>query len=222
MLIHIPNVLDAATTGEMDTATGSLGFEPGSGTAGWHAQIVKNNQQVTPSPALSQLQKRIVEALQANPVFLALAIPARIAPPLLSRYVAGEHYGTHVDDAIMGRDHPLRTDLSVTLFLNDPETYDGGELILETLAGEDSGKFSPGDAVIYPSTFLHRVTPVTRGERRVAVTWVQSRVRDASQREILFDLDRARRQVFERDGKCATFDLIAKTYANLLRQWAEV
>jgi PKHD-type hydroxylase len=163
-----------------------------------------------------------LSALEAHDVFQAIVLPQRIAPPLLSRTVAGGAYGRHVDDAVMGEAPPLRTDVSVTVFLSDLSSYDGGELIVESLSGEDGAKFAAGDAVVYPSTFLHRVAEVTRGERLVAVTWVQSRVRDAGRREMLFDLDRARRQIFERDGKCEAFDLVAKTYANLLRAWAEL
>jgi PKHD-type hydroxylase len=121
----------------------------------------------------------------------------------------------------MGGGLALRSDVSLTVFLNDPEAYTGGELVIETVAGEDAVKFAAGDAVLYPSNRLHRVAPVTAGERVVAVTWIESRVRDEGEREILFDLDRARRRIFEREGKSETFDLVSKSYSNLLRRWGE-
>ena len=116
----------------------------------------------------------------------------------------------------------LRTDISFTLFLDDPESYDGGELVTDTTAGEQSYKLPAGSAVIYPSSTLHRVEPVSRGQRRVAIGWVQSTIRDPAQREVLFDLDSARRQLFEREGKSAEFDLLTKSLANLQRFWAEI
>lgn len=222
MLVHIPNVLDAATLAGIRDAVAALRFIDGKTTAGWHAKGVKNNIQAEPSPALEAVQGHITAALLRHPVFASMALPARLVPPLVSRTGPGQGYGSHVDDAVMGKSTRLRADISVTVFLCAPETYGGGELIVETPAGEDMAKFPAGDAVIYPSTTLHRVAEVTDGERLVAATWVQSLVRDAAAREILFDLDRARRSIFERDGKCETFDLVSKAYSNLLRRWAGV
>lgn len=222
MLIHIPNVLSAAMLESVAKDLSRTKFEDGRRTAGWHAREVKANMQAEPSAELTHIQSTVIEALAGHEVFQAVAIPARIAPPLVSRTGEGQGYGRHVDDAIMGRKTSLRTDLSVTVFLSDPASYDGGELVIETLAGEDSAKFAAGDAVLYPSTTLHRVEPITRGFRFVAVTWVQSRVRHAWQREMLIDLDRARRQIFAKSGKSEAFDLVAKTYANLMRAWADV
>ena len=222
MLIHIANVLDTATVQAVAAASQALVFQDGKSTAGWHAKAVKNNQQAAPSDELTRLQEIIVEALGRHPVLRSFAMPAHIAPPLISRTGIGEGYGTHVDDAIMGAAARLRTDLSITLFLSDPAAYDGGELVVETAGGEDSAKFPAGDAAVYASTSLHRVEPVVRGERLVAATWVQSLVRDAGVREMLFDLDRARRMLFEQDGKSPAFDLVSKTYSNLLRRHAEL
>jgi PKHD-type hydroxylase len=129
-------------------------------------------------------------------------------------------YGTHVDDALMG-DPPVRSDLSLTLFLSDPASYDGGELIVESTAGDQAFRLPPGSLVLYPSSSLHRVEPVTRGVRRAAVGWVQSLVRDPARRELLFDLDTARRSLFDREGATREFGLLSKTVANLLRMWAE-
>lgn len=221
MLVHIPNVLGPATLAEVRSLTQALAWAPGAATAGWHAREVKNNSQAQAGPALDQVRFMITAAIEKNEIVRSMALPRRMFPPLVSRSGEGEGYGTHVDDALIGGALGLRSDLSVTVFLSEPDTYDGGELVVESLAGEDAAKFAGGDAVLYPSTTLHRVEPVTRGERLVAVTWIESRVRDAGRREILFDLDRARREIFQRDGKCATFDLVTKSYSNLLRRWAE-
>jgi PKHD-type hydroxylase len=129
-------------------------------------------------------------------------------------------FGTHMDNAVMGADR-MRSDVSVTVFLNEPEEYDGGELVMETSAGEVPYKLPAGSAVTYPSTMLHRVAEVTRGTREVAVTWAQSLIRRPDQRELLFDLERASRAIFERDGKSAEFDLLNKSTANLRRMWVE-
>ncbi len=219
MLVHIPNILPAATLIEVRALLAELSFDPGRKTAGWHAREVKSNDQAAPGPALDRLRTILATALSANEVVRAMALPVRILPPLISRTGPGQGYGTHVDDAFMGSTNGLRTDLSVTIFLSDPASYDGGELVAETPSGEDAVKFPAGDAVLYPSTTLHRVETVTRGERLVAVTWIESRVRDAAAREILFDLDRARRALFAKDGKSDAFDLVSKSYSNLLRRW---
>jgi PKHD-type hydroxylase len=147
-------------------------------------------------------------------------LPRRFAPPLFARYVPGMQFGTHMDNPLMGPDH-MRADVSVTIFLSNPEDYDGGELVMETSGGETAYKLPAGSAVTYPTTMLHRVEPVTRGTREVAVTWAQSLVRSADQREILFDLERTARTIFERDGKSPEFDLINKSAANLKRMWVD-
>ncbi|MBY0227020.1 MAG: Fe2+-dependent dioxygenase [Hyphomicrobium sp.] len=221
MLVHIPNVLAPATLANVVSLTEALDWGPGAATAGWHARDVKTNTQALAGPVLERVRATITEALEKNDIIRSMALPRRFFPPLISRAGPGEGYGTHVDDALIGGTLGLRSDISVTVFLSDPATYDGGELIVESLAGEEAAKAQAGDAVIYPSTTLHRVEAVTRGERLVAVTWIESRVRDAGCREILFDLDRARRTIFQREGKSPTFDLVTKSYSNLLRRWAE-
>lgn len=221
MLVHIPNVLDPATLADVLSLTQALEWGPGAATAGWHAREVKNNTQALAGPVLDRARATITAALEKNEIVRAMALPRRFFPPLISKSGVGEGYGTHVDDAVIGGSLGLRTDLSVTVFLSGPETYDGGELVVESPAGEDAAKLAAGDAVLYPSTTLHRVEPVTRGERLVAVTWIESRVRDTGSREILFDLDRARRAIFANEGKSAAFDLVTKSYSNLLRRWAE-
>ena len=163
--------------------------------------------------------KALIERkLAANALFQMAARPARLTPILFARYEPGMTYGAHVDDPLM---HGTRTDLSWTLWLDDPDSYEGGELVIESAAGETPVKGPAGSIHLYPSTTLHRVDPVRSGTRRVAVGWVQSRVRQAERREILFDLDTARRGLFEREGKTREFDLLSKSFANLLRMWAD-
>jgi PKHD-type hydroxylase len=144
--------------------------------------------------------------------------PKAITELLFSRYQPGDEYGTHVDNPVIDG---IRTDVSFTLFLSPPASYEGGELIIDTMAGEEEIKLDAGQLVAYPSTTLHRVNLVTRGERLAAVGWAQSYIRDAGRREILFDLDTARQRLFAHSGKTPEFDLIAKTAANLFRMWAE-
>lgn len=223
MIFRIPGVLDPAQLTTIAALKSDLNFVDGKATAGVHARLVKQNRQAAPSEPLEAVQKIVIDALAANPTVRSYALPARISPPLISCYAGGENYGLHVDEAIMGNaERALRTDLSVTVFLVEPDSYEGGELEAQTASGSVAVKFAAGDAAIYPSTTLHRVRPVTSGERTVAVTWIQSLVRNSGQREILFDLDRARRTVFEARGKTEVFDLLSKSYSNLQRMWVDI
>lgn len=219
MNLCLANVLDADTLRAIRTTLASSVFEDGGRTAGWHARGVKHNQQAVSAGAA----KLVLDALQSHPLFHSAVLPARVRTPIFSRYLPGMSYGMHVDDALMGGTDPIRSDLAVTVFLSEGAEYDGGELVLETHSGTVPYRLEAGQAVVYPATCLHRVAPVTRGERLAAVLWVQSYVRDAAQREILFDLDTVRRELWEQAGQVPTsaFNLQAKTYANLLRAWAE-
>jgi PKHD-type hydroxylase len=191
-------------------------FEDGRASAGWAARTVKLNEQAAADPCMEAWRDRIAEALQANPIFSLAAQPRRIIGPLFSRYRPGHQYGTHVDEAILDGS---RSDVSFTLFLADPSAYEGGELVIQTSAGEDAFKGPAGSLVLYPATTLHHVAPVRRGTRYAAVGWVRSLIRSAEQRELLFDLETARRRLFEAKGKTAEFDLLSKCAANLLRMW---
>ena len=220
MNLCLTGVLDAAALARIHEGLARLDFADGNRSAGWHAREVKHNEQLT-DPQLGDL---VLRGLKAHPVFQAAALPRRLQGPLFSRYRPGMRYGTHVDNAIMGSEAaPLRSDLAVTVFLSPPDRYDGGELLIESHGGIQDYKLDAGQALVYPATSLHRVEPVTRGERLAAILWVQSFVRDGAQREILFDLDTARKLIWEQAAGQATpsFDLLAKSYANLLRAWAE-
>lgn len=222
MIVCIDQVLTPAQLQEIQHLLATAEFVEGKLTAGTFAQTVKHNQQLPSATTTTQtIQAIVTKAVQANALFQAIARPQVIRPPLINRYDEGMAYGWHMDNAVMDqRQH--RTDISLTLFLSEPDTYDGGELVLDTSLGEQEYKLPAGSMVVYPATFLHQVTPVTAGVRFAAVTWVQSLVRDAQQRELLFDLDTVRRSLFAKYGKTDEFDLLSKTHANLLRQWAEV
>jgi len=217
--MHITGILDPAM---VEAARATLEdddlFQSGSATAGWHARAVKKNEQARPGPLTDGLLKKVEKALLSHEVFAAAARPKRLVRLLASRYRPGMTYGLHVDDAIMGG---VRTDLSFTLFLSEPESYEGGALVIDDHFGERRVKLPAGDLVLYPSTTLHQVEPVGEGVRLAVVGWVRSLIRDPMQREILFDLETALRGVHEREGKSPLFDSLAKTRTNLLRLWAE-
>lgn len=220
MILCLAGLLDRPLLGRVDALLQAARFEDGARTAGWHARRMKDNAQAVPDPATREAGTLIEAALRANPVFHSGVLPRRLRPMLFSRYGVGQGYGAHLDDAVMGGTAPLRTDVAVTVFLSAPSAYAGGELVLDTTAGEQAFKLEAGDAVAYPATTVHRVAAVDAGERLAAVTWVQSLVRDAGRREVLFDLDAARHAVFAGEGNGPTFDRITRTHANLLRMWA--
>jgi PKHD-type hydroxylase len=198
----------------------------GKTTGGQQSNTVKNNQQLpTDSKVVADLEEFILARLAQHPTFISAALPLKIYPPMFNRYIKGETYGTHVDNAIripVGTSARIRTDLSVTLFLTDPNNYEGGELVIEDHYGAQPVKLAAGDMVIYPSTTLHQVTPVTAGERVSAVFWVQSMVRDNEQRKILFDLDQSVQSLTTEHGH-EHHDVmrLSGIYHNLIRQWAD-
>ncbi|MGB3338153.1 MAG: Fe2+-dependent dioxygenase [Devosia sp.] len=220
MILCIADVLDRSALADLRATISSGVFVDGVLSSGWASRLVKNNEQLGAGPALAAAQENVIATLKSNAVFSAAVLPRRFAPPLFARYEPGMQFGTHMDNPLMGPDH-MRADISVTIFLSEPEDYDGGELVMETTGGEVGYKLAAGSAVVYPTTVLHRVEPVTRGLREVACTWAQSLVRRADEREILFDLDRLARSTFEREGKTEEFDLINKTSANLKRLWVD-
>ena len=192
-------------------------WRPGAETAGWHARAVKTNRQLDRTSALHQaLAAELQQLLQTHPLIQAAAFPRCLHSLLFSRTGVGEGYGRHVDNAWMAGG---RTDLSFTVFLSNPDDYSGGALVLESPAGEEAMRLPAGHAVVYPSSLLHRVEPVIRGERLAAVGWIESRIRQPDQRELLFELDTARRALFARSGQDEIFDLVSRSYSNLLRRW---
>ena len=220
MILCIGDVLDSAGLEQLRSTIAAGVFVDGVLSSGWASRLVKNNEQLAAGPALEAAQEKVITALRNSPVFMSAVMPRHFAPPLFARYVPGMQFGAHMDNPLMGPDH-MRADVSVTIFLSDPETYDGGELVMETTGGEAAYKLPAGSAVTYPTTMLHRVEPVTRGTREVAVTWAQSLFRRADHREILFDLERTARAIFEREGKSEHYDLINKSTSNLRRLWVD-
>lgn len=219
MILPIANILTPDDVASMVERLKGGRFQPGATTAGWHAKLVKDNEQLrADDPAHADLRALVEAAVRRHPVAAMATRPKTFGPILFARAAGGQHYGSHVDDALMAG---LRTDVSFTLFLADPDSYEGGELVMETAAGDVAFKLPAGAGLFYPSTTLHRVTPVTSGERVVAVGWIRSFIRDAAERELLFDLDTARQGIFNRDGKTAEFDLLSKCLSNLIRRWAE-
>lgn len=222
MILCIGDVLPGEVLEEIMRALPAAEFDSGAATAGWAAREVKNNLQLPQgSPLRLRIQKLVEEALQGNETFVSAALPRAQSEVLVSRTAAGGGYGNHVDNAVMGRP-AVRTDMAFTLFLSRPQDYDGGELVIDEPQGEQTFKLIAGQMVLYPATTLHRVNPVTRGVRHVVAGWVQSLVRDPRLREMLFELDLARREVFATAPHSRAFELINKSYSNLLRLHAEV
>lgn len=219
MLIQISNVLDENLTAEIVDAAArdQDAFEDGRRTAGWHAKAVKHNEQWN-SAAASPLIGKVKDALLAHPVFRAAAMPKSFVKLLLSRYRPGMSYGRHVDDALMGG---IRTDLSFTVFLSDPESYDGGALVIEGNAGDTEVKLGPGSLVLYPTTSLHRVSEVTSGERLAVAGWVRSFIRSHEDRELLFDLENVIAGLRQAGAGRGLIDPLLKVKANLLRRWVD-
>ncbi len=197
-------------------------FVDGKTTAGWHAKFVKNNRQLNrQASCFKDLHELVKSALKRNTLFQSAAQPKIIHSIVFSRYEKGMSYGRHVDNAFMGNQEFWRSDVSFTLFLSSPASYQGGELVIECSDDERIYKLEAGSMIVYPSSTLHRVEPVIEGVRLAVVGWVQSLIRDPNEREILFDLDTARRSIFAKEGKTIEFDLLSKSYANLLRKWGD-
>lgn len=226
MLIHIPRVLDEETLALCRRELEAAEWSDGRGSAGYLSRAVKNNEQLPDRhPVALRLGELILRALDANALFTAAALPVKMVPPLFNRYAGGQTYGRHIDGAIRpisGTPHRVRTDLSATLFLSDPDSYEGGELVIEDSFGPRSVKLPAGDMVLYPGTTVHGVEPVRRGVRLASFFWIQSMVREVGQRAILFELDQAIQKIATaHPGEAALTDL-AGVYHNLLRRWGEV
>ena len=222
MILTFPEVINADEYRAILDQLGAAEFVDGRETASPQLAQIKNNQQLSRgSAALQRIADIVLGALRRNPEFLNAVYPKQLHSLLVSRYRDGMQYGAHVDQALMGESTVWRTDLSLTLFLNDPDSYAGGELALQHGSGETLIKLPPRSMVCYPTGQLHRVMPVARGERVAVVGWIQSYVRDNAARETLCDLGQALELLRGRDEFRAAHDLVNKTHANLLRRWAE-
>jgi PKHD-type hydroxylase len=228
MLVAIPAVLSLDQLAEVRRLVETGDWEDGRKTAGQQSELAKRNLQLPSAcPNATAAGELVLSALSANGLFMSAALPHRVFPPLFNRYdaSAGHGFGNHVDNAIRylpDRSGRIRTDLSATLFLSDPDDYEGGELIVEDTYGEHAVKLPAGDMVLYPSTSLHRVEPVTRGSRIASFFWIQSMVRDDAQRTLLLDMDAAIRTLAGSVGdKDPSIVALTGTYHNLLRRWAD-
>ena len=226
MMIHVPKVLTAEQVAECSRLLDSADWADGKATVGEQGALVKRNRQLPElSPVSRQLGELILTALSRSPLFFSAALPLRTVPPLFNRYEGGEHYGMHIDGAVRavpGTSHFIRTDLSSTLFLTDPAAYDGGELVVADTFGQHSVKLPAGDLILYPSSSLHRVNPVTRGARISSFFWTQSMVADARHRELLFQMDQSIQALRGKHGESEETVALAGQYHNLLRMWSDV
>lgn len=224
MILRLPSVLDP---NQLDIARKLLAdakFVDGKLSAGAAAQRVKHNQELDKgAKQTDMLNNLVMGALVQHSVYRAGALPLRVAAPYYARYTPGMAYGDHLDDPIMGSDGVLyRSDIAITVFLNGPEQYDGGELMIRTTFGENPVKLPAGDAILYPSSSLHHVNKVTRGERLVAVTWVQSLVRDPARRELLYELHMAREKLLKISPEAEETAQVSTAYMNLIRMWGDI
>lgn len=224
MLVEIKNLLSPQQLQNIRQHLEKGEFIDGKLSAGTAAAKVKNNQELTQAGQLTEyLNNLVMGTLLAHPVYQAAVMPYRVASPFYARYQTGMHYGDHVDDPIMGPPGgQYRTDVSTTVFLNEPSDYEGGELVINTSFGEHKIKLNAGDAVTYPSSSLHHVAEVISGERLVAVTWAQSMVRDPAQRELLYTLYRAKEKLLKERPEDTETAQVNTVYVNLVRMWAEM
>ncbi|QJD90552.1 Fe2+-dependent dioxygenase [Duganella dendranthematis] len=226
MMLHIPGVLTREQVAAMRAKLDASDWIDGRATVGEQGAKVKQNRQLPETAPLAlELGQIIQTALAQHPLYFSAVLPLRTIPPLFNSYAGGEHYGAHVDGAmrrIPGSGEWVRTDVSTTVFLCDPEEYDGGELIVTDAYGEHEVKLPAGDAIVYPSTSIHRVEPVTRGARVCSFFWSQSMVRDDMRRSLLLELDQNIQSLRARLGDCPELVGITGHYHNLLRQWSEV
>jgi PKHD-type hydroxylase len=223
MLTIIEAVLNSKQLDVAHRIIGNGKFVDGRSSAGKAAVRVKHNEELSlDEQQFRDLNNLVMGSLVRHPVYRSAAMPLKVAAPYYARYTPGMAYGLHVDDPVMGQGEIYRSDVSATIFLNPPEAYDGGELMIQTPFGEQQVKLAAGDAVIYPSSSLHRVAEVTRGERLVAVTWIQSMVRDPDKRALLHELNQARETLLDERPDAAETDQVNHSYINLVRMWSEL
>lgn len=224
MLITIPDILDKERLNYINQVLDKATFVDGTLSAGMAAKRVKNNEELSADDKqMQQLNNLVMGSLVQHDEFKAAAIPFRVAAPYYARYTKGMTYGDHVDDPIMGgAGQQYRSDVSTTVFLNEPTEYEGGELVITTSFGEQKIKLAAGSAVVYPSSSLHHVAEVTKGTRLVAVTWSQSMIRDPAKRELLYQLNQARESLLKQRPDDKETKQIDISYVNLFRMWSEL
>lgn len=219
---HIPSLLNAAELITLEQLIPKAEFVDGKATASMAAKEVKNNMQLNAADAvMNSIQQVLNTAIQSSPYFNVASQPKKVYPFIISKYVPGQYYGWHADSPIMG-DPMIRTDMAMTVFLSDPATYEGGELVIQTSFGPVPLKPAKGDAILYPCQFLHCVNEVKKGERMAAVTWVQSNIQSTEQRQILFELNQVHALLQQKDKHSPEAQQLLQTYSNLFRMWADV
>ena len=223
MLLQIPKVLSKDKLTVIQAILAKSQFTDGKLSAGMAAERVKNNEEIAgDAREIQQLNNLVMGSLVQHPVYQSATLPIKIASPFYARYRPGMTYGDHVDDPVMGPPQGrYRSDVSTTVFLNEPDSYEGGELVIRTSFGDQQIKLPAGHAVVYPSSSLHHVAEVTQGERLVAVTWAQSMVRDAARRELLYELNQARENLLKQRPEEDATKRVDVAYVNLIRMWAE-
>ena len=224
MLLHVPGLLSPGQLQKADNLLPSLQFIDGKSTASGAALQVKNNLQVSKEAhqAHPELQQLVGQAILSSPMIQQAIMPSKILPPLISKYESNMHYGWHTDSPLMGTDYIIRVDVSITVFLNHPSEYEGGELVIHGPGGFVQYKLAKGDAIIYPTTRLHAVNKVTSGNRIAAVTWMQCAIKNPEQRELLFQFKAANDAIGAEKANTTEYLLLQQVYSNLIRMWAEV
>jgi len=218
MILQISNAIDKETISSIVSGLDVNQFSDGKSTAGWAAKDVKNNQQLAGKKSQAATEV-LLDRLQQNSLVQSVMRPKQVARVSINQYQQGDYYGTHMDDSLM---NGARTDISFTLGLSSLSDFEGGELVIEDASGERSWRLGQGDILMYPSHYLHRVNPITKGSRLAMIGWVQSLVKQPSHRELLFDLEQSLKAEFDANGKSENFDRLTKVFHNLLREWADV
>ncbi len=226
MLLQIPELLNSEQISNCRKQLDEAEWVDGRATAGYQSLKNKDNMQLPENhPAAKKMGELLVDVMQRNPLFMSAALPLKVFPPLFNRYRGGQSFGIHIDNAIRqasGTPYRIRTDISATLFLSSPDEYDGGELIVEDTYGVHNVKMPAGHMILYPASSLHRVSPVTRGERVASFFWIQSMVRDDGKRTLLFDLDMSIQRLARDHSEHPSLVQLTSVYHNLLRRWADV
>ena len=222
MVVQVKHVLGDQELRQVQKLLADADFQDGRLSAGRTAQALKNNEEVSGEKVISELNEIVMGHLVRHPEYKIAALPHRVAVPFYVRYGQGMGYGEHLDDPVMGNENRYRSDIAITVFLNSPDDYEGGELVIDTPFGQQQIKYPAGDAVLYPASTRHHVTPVTRGERLVAVTWVQSLVRSYEQRDLLYQLGKMREKLLRKAPDSEDTRCLDTVYVNLVRMWSTV
>ncbi len=222
MLLHIPGILDKSVLNTIIRILGNAQFIDGKLTAGGIARQIKNNMEVSANDNAVQKLNHIIRAqLEKSPMYMHAVLPNKTGTPIYAQYTSGMSYGKHIDAPFMGSTVRYRSDVSITIFLSEPESYKGGELVIDTPFGGQKVKLPAGDAVVYPSSSLHRVTEVTEGTRTVAITWIESLIKDPIKRQLLYEFYDSKEQLTQACNNPEKINRLTNVYVNLLRMWSE-